>query len=120
MPSVDVFTVNQDILIRSVTPARGTPYQHTCDKDVYESVAHAIDELNGASFTGEEIRQSIQAPFTQVFVALAFLRERSCIVPAHRQKSVAATNDTYLDAMIEWHALREKPHELDSEQPHIG
>ena len=41
----EVFTVNEDILTRSVTPARGTPYQHTCDKDVFESVAHAIDEL---------------------------------------------------------------------------
>ena len=50
-PRDETFTVTENILIRAVTPARGTPYQHTCDKDVFESVAHAIDELNGASFT---------------------------------------------------------------------
>ena len=114
-PRDETFTVTENILIRAVTPARGTPYQHTCDKDVFESVAHAIDELNGASFTYEEIRQSIEAPFTQVAVAVAFLRERGCIVPAQRRRSVAATNDVYLDAMIEWHALCQKPQEHASE-----
>jgi hypothetical protein len=98
----------ENILIRAVTPARGTQYQHTCDKDVFESVAHAIDDLNGASFTYEEIRQKIEAPFTQVAVAVAFLRERGCIAPAQRRRSVAATNDVYLDAMIEFHALAEE------------
>ena len=107
-PRDETFTVTENILIRAVTPARGTPYQHTCDKDVFESVAHAIDELNGASFTYEEVRQSIEAPFTQVAVAVAFLRERGCIVPAQRRRSVAATNDVYLDAMIEFHALAEE------------
>lgn len=107
-PRNETFNVTENILVRAVTPARGTPYQHTCDKDVFESVAHAIDELNGASFTYEEIRQSIQAPFTQVAVAVAFLRERGCIVPAQRRRSVAATNDVYLDAMIEFHALAEE------------
>ncbi|MCI0364928.1 MAG: hypothetical protein L0219_13705 [Phycisphaerales bacterium] len=107
-PRDETFTVTENILIRAVTPARGTPYQHTCDNDVFESVAHAIDELNGASFTYEEIRQSIQAPFSQVAVAVAFLRERGCIVPAQRRRSVAATNDVYLDAMIEFYALAEE------------
>ena len=55
-PRDETFTVTENILVRAVTPARGTPYQHTCDKDVFESVAHAIDELNGASLTYEEIR----------------------------------------------------------------
>ncbi|MCI0363502.1 MAG: hypothetical protein L0219_06435 [Phycisphaerales bacterium] len=106
-PRDETFTVTENILTRVVKPARGTRYQHTCDKDVFESVAHAIDELNGASFTYEEIRQSIQAPFTQVAVAVAFLRERGCIVSAQRRRSVAATNDVYVDAMIEFHALAE-------------
>ena len=104
-PRDETFTVTENILVRAVVPARGTPYQHTCDKDVFESVAHAVDELNGASFTYEEIRQKIEAPFTQVAVAVAFLRERGCIVSSQRRRSVAATNDVYLDAMIEWHAL---------------
>lgn len=109
----ETFTVQEDVLTRSVTPApgRGDPYQHTCDLEVYEAVAHAIDELNGASFTYEEVRQRINAPFTQVSVAIAFLKERGCIVPAQRRRSVAATDHVHLDAMIEWHARREKPEE---------
>ena len=106
----ETFSVRESVLTRSVVPKRGTPYQHTCDQDVFEKVALAIDELVGASFTYEEIRQSIDAPFTQVAVAIAFLRERGLIETAQRRRSVAASaDDTYLGAMIEWHALREKP-----------
>lgn len=97
----EIFAVCENVLTRSMVPKRGTPYQHTCDKDVFEAVAHAIDELNGASFTYEEIRQHIDAPFTQVAVAVAFLRERGCIDTAQRRRSVASTSDVYLDAMIE-------------------
>lgn len=111
----ETFSVREAVLTRSVIPKRGTPYQHTCDKDVFEAVAHAIDELNGASFTYEEIRQAIDAPFTQVAVTIAFLRERGLIETAQRRRSVAATNDVYLDAMIEWHALYEEPQEQASE-----
>lgn len=107
------FTVNENILTRAVTPApgRGEPYQHTCDLEVYEAVAHAIDELNGATFTYEEVRRSVNAPFSQVAVAIAFLKERGCIVPAQRRRSVAASDHVHLDAMTEWHARREKPEE---------
>jgi len=109
MPQRDeTFSVVENILIRSVVPAQGKPYQHTCDQDVFENVCHAIDELAGRSFTGEEIREAIQAPFTQVAVAIAFLKERGCIVPTIRRKHVGATSDVHCDAMIEWHALREK------------
>lgn len=104
----ETFSVQESVLTRSVMPKRGTPYQHTCDKDVFEAVAHAIDELNGATFTYEEVRQTLDAPFTQVAVAIAFLRERGLIETVQRRRSVAATDDVYLDAMIEWHALCEE------------
>lgn len=106
----ETFSVREGVLTRSVVPKRGVPYTHTCDQDVYEQVALAIDELVGASFTYEEIRQIIDAPFTQVAVAIALLRERGLIETAQRRRSVAASaDDTYLGAMIEWHALREEP-----------
>jgi hypothetical protein len=111
----ETFSVRESVLTRSVVPKRGTPYQHTCDQDVFEAVAHAIDELNGATFTYEEVRQTLDAPFTQVAVAIAFLRERGIIDTAQRRRSAAATNDVYLDAMIEWHALREEPQDQATE-----
>lgn len=105
----ETFRVADDVLIRAVVPARGTPYEHTCDREAYEAVSHAIDEMEMASFTLEEVRQRADVPWTQAAVAIAFLKERGCIVPTVRRKHVAATSGVHIDAMIEWHALREKP-----------
>ena len=100
------------LLIRSVTPARGRePYEHSCEQAVYEEVAHTITECAGEPFTMEDIRAATGHPWTQVAVAMAFLKERGCIVPSIKRKHVAASGDTHLDAMIEWHALRERPAE---------
>jgi hypothetical protein len=102
-------------LLRRVVPKRGKPYEHACSKQVYEDVAYAIENLGSAPFTMEEVRAKIgggdeaaMPPWTQVSVAIAFLKERGCIEPARDRKHVAATDDIYTDAMIEYHALREK------------
>ena len=102
------------VLLRRVVPKRGTPYEHACTKQVYEDVAGAIDCLELAAFTLESIIATIGGgipartpPCTQVAVAIAFLKERGCIVPARGRKHVAASDDVYLDGMIEYHALRE-------------
>ncbi|MCC6909440.1 MAG: hypothetical protein IT430_15980 [Phycisphaerales bacterium] len=102
-------------LLRRVVPKRGQPYEHMCSRAVYEEVAHAIDLMGKAAFTLEEIRSKVgggdetsMPPWSQVATAVAFLKERSCIVPGRERKHVAATDDTWLDAMIEYHALREK------------
>jgi hypothetical protein len=113
----DTFTIEDGLLVRRVTPSatsrrQSKPYAHTCTQTVYEEVAYAIDDLEGATFTGESIRETIDAPFTQVMVAMAFLRERGCITSAHGRKNVPASTFLYEDAMLEWHAmehaLREK------------
>jgi hypothetical protein len=111
-------------LIRRVIPKRGKPYEHMCTKQVYDDVAYTIEQMGNASFTMEDIRAKIgddsvvntgsndddsnMPSWTQVAVAIAFLKERSCIVPARNRKHVAATNYLYEDALIEYHALREK------------
>jgi hypothetical protein len=46
--------------------------------------------------------------FTQVDVAFAFLHERGIIDRRHR-RNYPASSSVHLDAMIEWHALREEP-----------
>ena len=110
-------------LLRRVVPKRGTPYEHACTKQVYDDVAYAIEQMGSASFTMEDIRakagggdEANMPPWTQVAVAVAFLKERSCIVPARERKHVAATDDVYLDGMIEYHALCEKgPEEAAAE-----
>ncbi len=102
-------------LLRRVVPRRGTPYEHACTKQVYDDVAYAIEQLGNASFTMEDVRAKVgdgdeanMPPWSQVAVAIAFLKERSCIVPARNRKHIAASDFVYEDAMIEYHALREK------------
>jgi len=109
-------------LLRRVVPKRGKPYEHACTKAVYEDVAGAIDCLELGGFTLESVIATIGGgiaartpPCTQVAVAIAFMKERGCIVPARGRKHVAATDDVYLDAMIEYHALREKKPEEAAE-----
>ena len=105
------------VLLRRVVPKRGTPYEHACTKQVYEDVAYAIEQLGNASFTMKKVRakaagggdEANMPPWSQVAVAVAFLKERGYIVPTTwLRKYVVATNDIYLDAMIEYHTLREK------------
>ena len=103
------------VLLRRVVPRRGTPYEHACTKQVYDDVAYAIEQLGNASFTMEEVRakagcgdEANMPPWSQVAVAIAFLKERSCIVPGRNRKHIAASDFVYEDALIEYHALREK------------
>lgn len=94
-------------LVRSVVPKRGEPYEHRCDKDVFEAVANAIDEANG-TFVLEDLRRATDAPWTQAAVAFAFLKERGVVVPMHGRTHAAAGKAAFEDAMTEYHALREK------------
>jgi len=95
-------------LVRAVTPRRGKPYEHRCSLEVYERVAHWIDERGEQPFTGEEIVAGEDAPHSQVFTALAFLDERSIIERDGRLNFAVNPGGVHLDAMTEWHALREK------------
>jgi hypothetical protein len=115
-PREETFAVDahSGSLLRRVTPRRGAPYEHACTKAVYDDVAYAIEQLGNASFTIEDVRlkagggdEEQAPPWTQVTVAVAFLKERGCIVPARERKHIAATDFVYEDALIEYHALRE-------------
>ena len=107
MPLNESFRVEGGALIRSVIPKRGAPYEHACTERVYKDAAYAVEQFGARAFTGEEVRAAIDAPFSQVAVAMAFLKERGCIVPARGRRHVAATDYTYEDALIEYHALKD-------------
>lgn len=107
------FTVAHDHLVRSVVPApgRGEPYEHRCPAAAFEAIAHAAElfsmEQGDPGFTLEELAVAAQAPSTQTAVALAFMKERGCVVTRYR-RNFAAGRCLFEDAMIEYHALREK------------
>jgi predicted Rossmann fold nucleotide-binding protein DprA/Smf involved in DNA uptake len=102
----ETFEVLDDHLIRKVVPARGRPYEHRCPRASFEQIAHAIDELGDEGFTLESLVEREGLPFTQVAVALAFLKERGMIETRYR-RNYPATDSVHLDAMTEFWALAE-------------
>lgn len=97
------FTV-QPTTVR-VAPTRGRPYQHRCQLDTFEAVAHAIDEAGDAGFVLEELVAAEDLPSSQAATAVAFMKERGCVTTEGR-RSYAASGSVHLDAMIEYHAMR--------------
>ena len=108
LPLDETFIVDRDHLVRSVVPVRGKPYEHRCPQASYESVAHAADEMS-SGITLERLRAATNLPFTAIAVALAFMKERGCVVLERGRTNRAASKFLFEDAMIEYHALREKP-----------
>ncbi len=102
----ETFEVIDDHLVRNVVPRRGEPYEHRCPRVSFEQVAHAIDEAGNEGFTLELLVKREELPFTQVAVALAFLKERG-IVETRYRRNYAATQCAHLDAMTEFYALAE-------------
>lgn len=104
------FNHQDGCLVRTVTGADGRTYTHRCELEAFEKAAHAIEETpaDGEGTTMQAIVAAANLPFTQVDVALAFLHERGIIDRRHR-RNYPATSSVHLDAMVEWHALREEP-----------
>jgi hypothetical protein len=106
MPS-DTFRIEHGTLIRTVVPRKGKPYEHACTLAVYEAVCHAIDELAGQPTALDGLVAATGLPHSQVNVAMAFLKERWCLMPTRGRRHMAATDCVHLDAMTEYHALKD-------------
>lgn len=109
------YRVVHDVLERVVTFPHdgGRSYTHRCTRDVYREVAFAIEEAAGQfgpgapdGVTMEEIARAINAPYTQVNVALEFMKERGCVT-VHGRRSYPASKALYEDAMCEFMFLAE-------------
>jgi hypothetical protein len=103
----ETFAVEDGALVRRVVPRKGQPYEHRCPQDAYEAAAHAIAELP-AGFVLEDVRRAAEITWTEAAVAVAFLKERGCVVPVHGRKHAAAAATVFEDAMTEYHALYEE------------
>jgi CHASE2 domain-containing sensor protein len=105
----ETFAVQNGYLVHSVVPRRGKPYVHRCPLAAFEQIAHAAEELGADGFVIESLvayerDAGRDVTFTDVAVALAFLRERG-IVDVRWRRNYAATQAVHLDAMTEFHAL---------------
>jgi predicted transcriptional regulator len=101
----ETFEVRDGHLIREVVPRTGEPYEHRCPIDAFNSIAQAIDEIGKEGFTLETLFYRENVPWTQVAVAIAFLKERGIIETRYRRNHAVTTTGVHLDAMTEYHAL---------------
>lgn len=102
------FRHEDGFLVRTVGGDKS--YEHRCTLEVFETVAHAVEETpaQGSGTSLDQIAEQERLPHTQVNVALEFLKDRGLIERRHR-RNYPASAAVHLDAMVEWHALREKP-----------
>lgn len=100
------FAFEHGFLDRRVTFPDGRSYVHRCERAVFEVVARHLDAGGNVGETMTSIAEALDLPFTQVNVALEFLKERGCVVTRGRLSYPAGTF-VYEDAMVELLALEE-------------
>ena len=113
------FDVQRGVLVREVRLSDDRSYTHRCERASFEATAHAIDEAGQRGFTLEELVTATGLPHTQVAVAIAFMKERGCVV-TERKRNYPATGNcpapgsarsaVFEDAMIEFTYLDEAPY----------
>lgn len=107
-----IFDVVDDHLVRTVYFPDGRSYTHRCTRATFEAVAHAIEEHAKEGVTLESLAEALDLPFTQVNVALEFMKERGCIVTPSGggRRSYPASGCLFEDAMCEYTFLAELPY----------
>lgn len=96
-------------LLRYVTPRRGRPYIHSCDKATFEEVLHRCGELEcGITIASVVRRPGGELAFSAVATALAFLYDRGILGDERGRTMAIGVDDVYLDGMTEFHALHEE------------
>lgn len=107
------FFVEDGCLLRTVASAAddGRSYTKRCTRDTFQQVAWAIQNLpqEGQRLPIAALARRENLPFTQVDVAMEFLRDRGIVELHRRRRCYAATASPHLDAMAEFHALAEQP-----------
>ena len=103
------FEVLDGRLVRTVVLPGGRFYVHRCTREVFEAVAHAIGERAAEGVALDPLADALDAPATQVNVALEFLKERSCVVTRCR-RNYPASDVLFEDAMTEFCYLRDLPY----------
>ena len=96
-------------LERIVKLPDGREYAHRCSKQVFEAIAGYIDDHHTEGFKIQSLADAIDAPMTQVNVALQLLNERSMLETHGRLGYVSPgyADGFFEHAMIEFYALIE-------------
>lgn len=106
MPRSESFALQVGYLVRRLAPVSGEPYAHRCSPEVYRDVALEVQRAGARGTTLGETVESLDAPWSQAAVALAFMKERGCVA-VQRRRVVACSTFVYEDAMCELRALEQ-------------
>ncbi|MBI1371812.1 MAG: hypothetical protein GC159_03505 [Phycisphaera sp.] len=104
-----IFDVVDGVLTRTVAFSDGRSYTHRCTREVFEEVAYAIEQRATEGATLDPLAKALDLPFTQVNVAMEFMKERGCVVTRGR-RNYPASIAMYEDAMCEFTFLAEMPY----------
>lgn len=96
-------------LERAVELSDGRQYAHRCSKEVFEAVAGYLEEHKDEDVKLLSLADALDAPKTQVDVAVKLLIERGMLKPHGRLSRVEPgyARDFYNHAMTEFDALVE-------------
>lgn len=116
-PQTQTFVVEDDYLVRKVSPRRGEPYEHRCSLDAYRELSWAAMDLAADGFTVETLADQVRdrphevhddrapwASYTNAAVVIAFWKERG-LLDTRRRRNYVDGSFYFEDAMIEFHAL---------------
>lgn len=108
-PLSETFSVEADgALMRTAVPRNGgAVYRHACPLASFEQVAHEVEEAGDKGVTLESLRAATGLAHSRITTALAFLKERGIVQTGRKRRCFAASLCVHLDAMTEYHALRE-------------
>lgn len=108
-PRVISFFRADDRLHRTVVMNDGRTYAQTCTLEVFKQVAHALQETPRPT-TLMVVAQEEQLPYTQVHVAIEFLKDRG-LLEIVRRRCVPASRTFFEDAMTEFFALPDQTYQ---------
>jgi hypothetical protein len=107
----EAFSSEQGRLVRTVVTRTGDTYSQRCSPASFEAVARYVESHAADGVTTPMLWEALaEVPCTQASVAVAFLKERGCLVVRHR-RMFPASDCFFEDALVEFHALAEEPSE---------
>lgn len=96
--------VRSRLLVRSVVPSRGKPYDAKSSREVLAKVSHYAQARSRGGFSTSEMWQDLDVPKTQASTSLAFLKDRG-LVEVSSRRNYPAGGEVFEHSMVEYYYL---------------
>ncbi len=96
--------VRSRLLVRSVVPSRGKPYEAKSSREVLAKVCHYAQARARGGFSTSEMWQDLDVPKTQASTSLAFLKVLG-LVEVSCRRNYPAGGEVFEHSMVEYYYL---------------